>query len=148
MGYKTNFNIDISPKNDLREVFVGDNKMFVNKDKTFCHTDEEVMCISKDNEDCSALDIYTRLLNITSYSEKIYKEVIMRKGHVSNFFEFRMEFMKKYDISVATFFRALNELRSRGIVIANNGKIDIVPIYNIYEATKEAKSILIILKTT
>ena len=148
MTSSTIFNKDTSPKNDYKEIFVGDVKMFVNKDKTFCHENEEVACFAKTNENGDLLDIYAKLLNLTVHSENVYKEMIKRKGHVEKCAQFQREFSEKYDVSRLTFIRALNELRSRGIVISNVSKLDIVEQYNIYETIKEAKSLLIILKTT
>ena len=76
------------------------------------------------------------------------KEMIKRKGHVEKCAQFQREFSEKYNVSRLTFIRALNELRSRGIVVSNISKLDVVEQYNIYETIKEAKSLLIILKTT
>lgn len=144
----TVFNRDISPKNDFKEIFVGDNKFFVNKDKTLCHENEEVMCISKNNENADLVAIYAKLLDLNPHSENVYKELIARKGHVEHQAQFQRDFCEKYNISRMTFVRALNELRARGIAVVNGYKVDVVDIYNIYEAAREAKSVLIILKTT
>ena len=144
----TTFNRDISPKNDYKEIFIGDNKLFVNKDKTLCHENDELVCISKTNENSSLIDIYARLLDLNPHSENVYKELINRKGHVEHQAQFQRDFCAKYNISRMTFVRALNELRARGIAVVNGYKVDIVNIYNIYEAANEAKSLLIILKTT
>lgn len=145
MTANTTFNIDASPKNDFKEIFVGDNKMFVNKDKLISRVDEEVMCISKNKSDCNVLDIYTRLLNLTVHGENLYKEFVRAKGHVRSVADFQRAYSLKYGVARITFVRAMNELRARGIAVINNRTADLVDIYNIYEATQEAKSIVILL---
>lgn len=148
MTSNTTFKDNISPKDDFKEVFVGDKKLFVNKDTMVCHENDEVMCVAKSKEDGNIIDLYAKLLGLTSHSENVYKELIKKKGHVESCADFQREFCDKYNISRLTFVRALNELCARGIVVNENRKVTVASVYNIYEASINAKSLLIIVKTT
>lgn len=143
------FNKEITPKNDYKEVFIGDEKMFVNKDKLICHENDELVCINKSNNSDKVLDIYAKLLDLTIHGENVYKELIKLKGYTENLVKFESEFCNKYHISRLTCIRAINELKARGIVISQKlGTITSLTVtdnYNIYTASLYAKSLLIIL---